>query len=90
MRPRYRHRVMDLFLYANENKSAEFEEQGKKMSPSEVIPMETCEVAEVAHTHKIQLISYNEDFKYFSGFLKTSAYVEYQSFDDFLKYDFTI
>jgi hypothetical protein len=75
-------RLLDLFTHANERKSSSL---GKKLEPHEIIPLEMCKVAEIAHRKKLTLLSFNKDYRYFTDFGHTSNYVTFRYLEDFLK-----
>lgn len=82
---KYQSRIMHLFSYANAKKE---EEKGSPLSPAEVIPLETCEIAYIAHTHGCRLISTNRDFDCFSGYCSQRDYINFTSLDSFLSRTF--
>lgn len=88
-RPLLRSKMFDLYMHANEAKSFQLEKtNGRKMDPSELIPLETCYIAEIAHQKKLPLLSFNTDFRYFAGFRNQPQYIEFQNLEDFLETDF--
>jgi hypothetical protein len=77
--------LMDLFLYANEARAKEFIKEGKYMEPNQVIPLETCRIAQIAYQRNIPIFSFNRDFKYFCGLPnKPGKYIDYLDPDSFL------
>jgi len=82
-------KIFDLYMHANEAKSTALEKiEGRKMEPNELIPLETCHIAEIAHRKGMTLLSYNTDFRYFANFHNEPHYVHYQNLEDFLETDF--
>ena len=78
-----RWKIMDLFVYANEAKRNQLSRQ---LEPSEVIPLEMCQIAYIAHQYKMPIFSFNKDFEYFlmlSGGKK--PYIDYWNPDHFLR-----
>lgn len=76
--------LMDLFTHANQRKSVAI---GKRLEPHQIIPLEMCMIAQIAHRENIQLLSFNEDYRYFVDFGKKSNYISFKDFGNFLKED---
>jgi hypothetical protein len=74
--------LMDLYLFANENKR---ERIGRPLTPQEVIPLDMCETALIAHETGYPIFSFNEDYEYFIKLpgIKT-AYLQYWKPSDIL------
>jgi hypothetical protein len=79
--------LINLFIYANENKSNYLQEKEKrKILPHEVIPLEICEIAMIAKRSKLDILSFNEDYKYLTMLPgKSASYITYLNPDDLLK-----
>lgn len=84
-----RSKLMDVFMCVNDHKARDIEQrEGRKMAPSEVIPMEICKIAQIAHSNNIPVLSFNRDYSYFQQIpLSSSSYIRYIDPDNFLKYD---
>ncbi len=75
--------LMDLHLFANEAKRAEL---NRPMEINEVISMDTCKIAKIAHDNKLPILSFNTDFKYFSILPNLKKpYLEHFEAVDFLR-----
>ncbi len=74
--------LMDLHLFANENKSAALK---RNLTPDEVISLDLCTNALIAHQTGYPLFSFNEDYQYFllmpAG---KKSYMQYWKPDDVL------
>lgn len=57
-----RWRMMNLFITANENKR---ESLGRALKPTEVIPLEMCLTALIAHEYQYPIFSFYSDFEHF-------------------------
>lgn len=55
-------KLMDLHLFANENKRASLK---RLLLPQEVIPIDMCINALIAHQNNFPIFSFNEDYQYF-------------------------
>lgn len=75
--------LMDLHLFANENKSAMLK---RNLFPEEVISLDLCINALIAHETGYPLFSFNEDYQYFllmpAG---KKSYMQYWKPDDVLR-----
>jgi len=77
--------LMDLFMYANEAKSSALKANGEKMLSWQVIPLEMCKIAQVAHKKDLPIFSFNTDFTYFCGLPhKPTKYIDYLNPESFL------
>jgi hypothetical protein len=85
----HKQELLDLFSYMNEMKSLDLKKNRDiKMLSDEVIPLETCLVAQIAHRHRLHLLSFNTDFRYAKDFRHQPDYIRFQSMTDFLMTDF--
>jgi hypothetical protein len=80
-------RLIDLFIYANEQKSKEFQSTKKrKIDANEVVSLDTCKVAILAKRKKLKILSFNEDFKYLQLLAhRRKPYIVYIHPDDLLE-----
>lgn len=79
--------LINLYIYSNENKSQYFLKSfGRKISANEVVPLEVCEIALIAKKHKLDILSFNQDFEFLTMLQgRRSAYITYIHPDDLLK-----
>jgi hypothetical protein len=76
-------KLMDLHVFANENKR---ESLGRQLSTSEVIPLDVCQNALIAHRTGYPVFSFNEDYQYFITLPGgKEAYLQYWKPADVLK-----
>lgn len=76
--------MMDLHLFANENKR---EALKHSLLPQEVISLDTCESALIAHETGYPLFSFNEDYEYFITIAGSKKpFIQYWKPDDILKH----
>jgi hypothetical protein len=80
-------KLIDVFIYANEAKSKELQRTEKrKIESDEIISLDTCKVAMLAHNKKYKLISFNKNFKYLQMLPPgKNAYIVYVHPDDILR-----
>lgn len=83
---KYKNRIMHLFAFANAEKE---KVKGVKLTPEQIIPLETCEVAYIAHTHRCTLISANSDFDFFNGYCGQLNYINFFRVNHFLEHVFS-
>lgn len=77
--------LMDLHMFANEAKVKELKTASKAMNANEVIPLESCKIAQIAYEKMLPIFSFNTDFKFFCDLPnKPKQYVEYLDPETFL------
>jgi len=81
--------VMELFLHANGAKSKYLKAKGERLESNQVISIEICIIAQIAHSHDLELLSFNSDFSFFSNFDGKPNFVKFHHFDDFLERDYS-
>lgn len=75
-------KIMDLHLYANENKRATLK---RPLEPQEVIPLDVCENALIAHEMRIPIFSFNGDYEHFIALPGEASFIQYWKPEDILK-----
>jgi len=85
----FKSKLMDIFMYANEFKSQFIEKQeNRRIIPEEVIPLESCAIAQVAHRTGMPLLSFNTDYRFFCHLpLSPDTYMTYLSPEVFLSHN---
>jgi len=75
----FRSQLMNIFMYVNEAKSKYLEEHEKrKIIPEDIIPLEICVIAQIAHREGLPILSFNTDYKYFCHLpISPEAYINY-------------
>ncbi|MFH1444679.1 MAG: hypothetical protein ABIG34_04830 [Candidatus Peregrinibacteria bacterium] len=71
--------LMDIFMYANEAKSKFIQgKEGRRIIPEEIIPLEVCAIAQIAHRTGIPILSFNSDYHFFCHLpLSPDTYLTY-------------
>jgi len=81
-----RWKLMDLYIDANTKKSQYvLDELERKMLPSEIIPFDMCEAALVAKQENMELISFNDDYRFLFKLTDRSVVFTYHPAKKFLE-----
>jgi hypothetical protein len=75
----FKSKLMDIFMYVNEAKSKFLEEkENRRIVPEEIIPLELCSIAQIAHRTGIPILSFNTDYRFFCHLpLSPKTYITY-------------
>lgn len=82
--------LMDLFIFANGEKSKMLKASGKRLDPNQVIPLEVCLIAQIAHQHSLELLSFNGDYRFFANYSGKPNYILFRNFSEFLEKDYCL
>lgn len=82
----FRSQLMNMFMYVNEAKSKYLEEhESRRIVPEEIIPLEVCVNAQIAHRTGLPILSFNTDYKFFCHLpISPKAYLTYLYPETFL------
>ncbi len=84
----FRSQLMNIFMYANEAKSKYLDEhEHRRIVPEEIIPLEVCAMAQIAHRTRTPILSFNSDYRFFCHLpISPEAYMTYLYPETFLSH----
>jgi hypothetical protein len=84
----FQSQLMNIFMYVNEAKSQYLEEnEQRSIIPEEIIPLEVCATAQIAHRTGLPILSFNSDYRFFCLLpILPKAYITYLYPETFLNH----